>query len=57
MPEAIRRGADLVIDGGELGGTPSTVVDLRSFESRGAWAIVRLGAVSEAAIAEAARRA
>ena len=33
VPEAIRVGADLVIDGGELPGTPSTVVDLREYES------------------------
>ena len=26
-------GADLVIDGGELPGTPSTVIDLREYES------------------------
>jgi L-threonylcarbamoyladenylate synthase len=30
VPEAIRAGADLVLDGGELPGTPSTVVDLRA---------------------------
>ena len=40
----IRAGADLVIDGGELPGTPSTVVDLREYEA-GRWAIVREGAV------------
>ena len=32
VPESIREGADLVIDGGELPGTPSTVVDLRAYE-------------------------
>ena len=50
---AIRAGADLVIDGGELPGTPSTVVDLRWYEGSGAWSIVRQGAVSEADIAAA----
>ena len=35
--------ADLVIDGGELPGTPSTVVDLRGYEATGAWRIVRAG--------------
>ena len=34
VPEQIRGGADLVLDGGELPGTPSTVVDLRRFERR-----------------------
>jgi L-threonylcarbamoyladenylate synthase len=47
VPEALRRAADLVIDGGELPGTSSTVVDLRTFEAAGAWSVVRLGAVGE----------
>jgi L-threonylcarbamoyladenylate synthase len=50
VPEAIRSGADLVIDGGELAGTPSTVVDLREYEADGSWRIVREGAVPEAVI-------
>jgi L-threonylcarbamoyladenylate synthase len=50
VPESIRAGADLVIDGGELAGTPSTVVDLRDYEATGAWQIVRQGAVPEAVI-------
>ena len=47
VPEEIRRGADLVLDGGELVGTPSTVVDLRRFELDGMWAVLRPGAVPE----------
>jgi L-threonylcarbamoyladenylate synthase len=47
VPETIRAGADLVIDGGELPGTPSTVVDLTG----DGWRIVRHGAVDESAIA------
>jgi L-threonylcarbamoyladenylate synthase len=54
VPRAIRDGADLVIDGGELGGTPSTVIDLRRFEDDGAYAIVRHGAVPESEIAACA---
>jgi L-threonylcarbamoyladenylate synthase len=50
VPEAIRRGADLVLDGGELAGTPSTVVDLRAYEDGGAIQVVRTGAVPEAVI-------
>ncbi len=46
VPELIRVAADLVIDGGELPGTPSTVIDLRDYEETGAWAIVREGAVA-----------
>ena len=55
VPEAIRRRADLVLDGGELAGTPSTVVDLRAFADDGSWQILRAGAVPEAAVARAVR--
>ena len=55
VPQAIRDGADLVLDGGELPGTPSTVVDLRAFEDAGEWRIVRPGAVPEERIAQASR--
>jgi len=51
---AIRREADLVLDGGELPGTPSTVVDLRRYEAAGEWAVVREGAVPADSIARAA---
>jgi L-threonylcarbamoyladenylate synthase len=57
VPPEIRREADLVLDGGELAGTPSTVVDLRDYEESGAWRIVRHGAVDEAVIARAAEEA
>jgi L-threonylcarbamoyladenylate synthase len=50
VPARIRAAADLVIDGGQLPGTASTVIDLRDYE-HGFWSIVRLGAVSEAEIA------
>jgi L-threonylcarbamoyladenylate synthase len=40
----IRAGVDLVLDGGELPGTPSTVVDLTAFEL-GEFEILREGAV------------
>jgi L-threonylcarbamoyladenylate synthase len=56
VPEGIRAGADLVVDAGELPGTPSTVVDLRRFETDGTWSIVRAGAVPESTIANAARK-
>jgi L-threonylcarbamoyladenylate synthase len=48
VPEPIRRAVDMVIDGGELPGTASTVIDLRAFERQGDWRIVRHGAVDEA---------
>jgi L-threonylcarbamoyladenylate synthase len=53
VPERIRAAADLVLDGGELPGTPSTVVDLRAWEREGRFAIVRHGAVAEADVARA----
>lgn len=43
IPPAIRGGVDLVIDGGELPGIASTVLDLREFEAGGHWSIVREG--------------
>jgi tRNA (cmo5U34)-methyltransferase len=46
VPESIQRRADMVIDGGELPGLASTVVDLRRYEDWGEWEIVRPGAVS-----------
>jgi L-threonylcarbamoyladenylate synthase len=52
VPEPIRAGADLVLDGGELPGTPSTVVDLRRFADSGEWSIPREGAVSAGRIAD-----
>ena len=47
VPAEIRTAADLVIDGGELPGAPSTVVDLRRYESEGSWIVLRRGAVEE----------
>jgi len=51
VPEFMRTHTDLVLDGGELPGTPSTVVDLRAHERDGSWSIVREGAVSVAEVA------
>ncbi|MDA0181482.1 Sua5/YciO/YrdC/YwlC family protein [Solirubrobacter phytolaccae] len=45
VPAEIRAAADLVLDGGELPGTPSTVIDLRAYEATGDWSILRQGAV------------
>ena len=57
VPEAIRTAADLVIDGGELPGTPSTVVDLRRYEESGQWGVARTGAVRYMDLAEALKLA
>jgi L-threonylcarbamoyladenylate synthase len=50
VPADIRAGADLVIDGGELPGTPSSVVDLTRYEDTGEWVLLREGAVTRAAL-------
>jgi L-threonylcarbamoyladenylate synthase len=53
VPARIRAAADLVLDGGRLPGTPSTVVDLRRFERDATWSVLREGAVGAAAVAAA----
>jgi L-threonylcarbamoyladenylate synthase len=53
VPAQLREGADLVIDGGELPGTPSTVVDLRDLDSEGRWHILREGALPRETVQEA----
>lgn len=54
---AILHAVDLAIDGGELTGQPSTVVDLTAIEGGGGWAILREGAVSAAELEQRLRRA
>jgi L-threonylcarbamoyladenylate synthase len=51
VPAPIRAAVDLVLDGGELDGTASTVVDLRRFEDDGSWDVVREGALSRGCVA------
>ncbi|MEI7625705.1 MAG: Sua5/YciO/YrdC/YwlC family protein [Actinomycetota bacterium] len=49
----IRIGADMLLDGGELPGLVSTVIDLDRFEQQGTWQIVRPGALSADAVSGA----
>lgn len=49
--EAIRDGVDLQLDGGELPGTASTVVDLTRYETASEYEILREGAAGAADIA------
>jgi L-threonylcarbamoyladenylate synthase len=42
---SVKEGVDLVLDAGELPGTPSTVVDLTSYANDGEFAVLRDGAV------------
>ena len=46
----VREGVDLVLDAGELPGTPSTVVDLGGYEETGDWSVLRQGAVPREAM-------
>jgi L-threonylcarbamoyladenylate synthase len=50
VPESLRRRADLLIDGGELPGTASTVIDLRNYEEGDEWRIIRAGALGADAV-------
>jgi L-threonylcarbamoyladenylate synthase len=51
VPASIRAGADLTLDGGELPGAASTVLDLRDYARAGEWRIVRAGPVTSGEIA------
>lgn len=53
VPQGIVTGADLAIDGGELTGLPSTVVDITAIDAGGSWRILREGAVSAGDLASA----
>ncbi len=52
VDERIRTGVDLVLDGGELPGVASTVLDLSGYERDGGWEIARAGAVGEGRVRE-----
>jgi L-threonylcarbamoyladenylate synthase len=43
VPAELREGIDLVLDGGELPGIASTVIDLSEYEQSGRWRVVREG--------------
>ncbi len=52
VPQSMLDGADLVLDGGELAGRPSTVIDLRDYAARGEWRVLRAGALAQDAVRE-----
>ncbi len=56
VPIEMREGADLVLDGGALGGTPSTVIDLRDLEAEGRWHVLREGALPKTDVEAALAR-
>jgi L-threonylcarbamoyladenylate synthase len=51
VPAEIVAAVDLAIDGGELTGMPSTVVDLTAYDESGKWAVLREGALSRGDLA------
>lgn len=51
VDERVSRGCDLLIDGGELAGAPSTVVDVSALEAGGGWALLREGGLGSAEVA------
>jgi L-threonylcarbamoyladenylate synthase len=53
VPIELREGVDLVLDGGELPGVASTVIDLSEYEQSGRWRIVREGPFDSVAVAAA----
>jgi L-threonylcarbamoyladenylate synthase len=50
IDERVLGSADLAIDGGELIGAPSTVIDLSELDSTGRWEVLREGALPAGAI-------
>jgi L-threonylcarbamoyladenylate synthase len=53
VDERIRAGVDMILDAGDLPGTPSTVVDLTAYHENGRFEIVRQGAVPDRHIRDA----
>jgi L-threonylcarbamoyladenylate synthase len=52
VPQSMRDGADLVLDGGALPGKPSTVVDLRDYSAERRWHVLREGALPRSIVRE-----
>jgi L-threonylcarbamoyladenylate synthase len=55
IDEGVRAGVDLVLDAGELPGTPSTVIDLTAYEGGGGWSVIRQGAIPREAVVRSLR--
>jgi L-threonylcarbamoyladenylate synthase len=51
VPAGIVAAVDLAIDGGELTGMPSTVVDLSGYDEDGEWTVLREGGLSRGDLA------
>ena len=57
VPPAIVAAVDLAIDGGELTGLPSTVVDVTAIDAGGEWTVLREGGMPSGGAAPSAWRA
>jgi L-threonylcarbamoyladenylate synthase len=55
VDRAILEGVDAAIDGGPVGGRPSTVVDVTALDRDGSWSLLREGALSRDEVAAALR--
>jgi L-threonylcarbamoyladenylate synthase len=53
VPASVLAAVDLAIDGGDLTGLPSTVVDIATIDDDGGWTILRHGALSPGDLASA----
>jgi L-threonylcarbamoyladenylate synthase len=51
VPDEILAGVDLAIDGGDLTGLPSTVVDLTAFDQGDDWSVLREGGLDRTELA------
>ena len=50
VDERVRNKVDMILDGGDLPGAPSTVVDLTGYHEDGRYTILRTGALSDAEV-------
>ncbi|HTU78942.1 MAG TPA: L-threonylcarbamoyladenylate synthase [Solirubrobacteraceae bacterium] len=50
VPASLRDGAEVVLDGGELPGRASTVIDLRDFAEQRRWHVLREGPLTRAEV-------
>jgi L-threonylcarbamoyladenylate synthase len=50
VDEGVRAGVDMIVDGGDLPGTPSTVIDLTAYHENGRFRVVREGALGRAEV-------
>lgn len=55
VPKSMLDGVELVLDGGELPGRPSTVLDLRQYAADGSWHVLREGELSGSAVGDLLR--